>query len=152
VISILPGYTFGRNEMTASAPQMLTSSNGVLLMLLQGKKFPIDRITGVAHLDDVSAVHVRALDSSIRGNSVYGVSVSAKYNNAIDIARKHFPAAFDRGIFTPGDQPSEIIEWNSADTEKSFGTKLKGFEEMVVDVLAQYLGLLEDGNEDSLRG
>ncbi|KAF2651003.1 cinnamoyl-CoA reductase [Lophiostoma macrostomum CBS 122681] len=144
VISILPGYTFGRNEMAQSATQMFTSSNAVLLMLLQGKKFPVDRITGVAHLDDVAAVHVCALDQSIKGNSIYGVSVSAEYNKAIAITRNHFPDAFEKGIFADGDQPSEIIEWNATDTETKLGMKFKRFEEMVVDVVAQYLNLMKD--------
>lgn len=147
VISILPGYTFGRNEMAMSAQQMFQSSNGVLLMLLQGRKFPIDRITGVAHLDDVAAVHVRALDRSVKGNSIYGVSISAKYNSAIEIAQKHFLGAFERGIFAPGDQPSEVIEWDSTATENIFDIRFKDFVDMVVDVVAQYLNLFEDGNE-----
>lgn len=94
------------------------------------------RVTRAAHLDDVAKVHVRALDPKVEGDRNYGVSVPMQYNDAIDIARKNFRDAFEKGVLKPGNQPSEVVEWDARGTESAFGIKFKGFEEMVVDVVS----------------
>ncbi|KAF1978043.1 NAD(P)-binding protein [Bimuria novae-zelandiae CBS 107.79] len=86
--------------------------------------------------------HVRALDEDIKENCNLGVSVPMQYNDAVPIARKHFPEAFERGLLLPGEQPSEAVVWNASATEAMLDMKFKGFEEMVVDVVSQYLELL----------
>ncbi|KAF1953319.1 NAD(P)-binding protein [Byssothecium circinans] len=141
IIGILPGYTFGKNERATNAKEMFSSSNGLLLMLLTGRNFAGTRTTGAAHIRDVATVHVRALEQKIEGNRNYGVTVPMMYNKAIDIAKKHFPEAFEKGTLQPGDQPSEVVEWDAKETENLFDLKFKDFEQMIVEVVSQYLDL-----------
>lgn len=143
VINVVPGYVFGRNKSATTAQGMFTSSNALLLMLLKGRVFSGTRTAGAAHLDDVTKVHVKMLDLSVPGNTSYGVSINMQYNDAISIAKKHFPDAFEKGVFTDkGDQPSETVQWDASETEEALSVRFKGYEQMVVDVVSQYLELL----------
>lgn len=143
VINVFPGYTFGPNLSAQRASDMFSSSNGLLLALLKGRKFQGSRTAGAAHIEDVSRVHIRALDPDIPGNAAYGVTTPMEYDAAILIAKTHFPEAFADGTFNmDGSQPSEVVHWDAKVTEKVFGITFKSYEMMVVDVVTQYLKLL----------
>jgi nucleoside-diphosphate-sugar epimerase len=141
IINILPGYTFGRNQKALTATEMLSSSNRVLLSFLSGQKAPSSRIEGAAHIDDVVAVHLQALEKRIAGNQDYGVSVRMQYNDAFDIVTRRFPDKVADKTLTCGDQPTDRLDWRAADTEAAFGIKFKDYEAMVVDTVSQYLDL-----------
>ena len=143
VINILPGFVFGRNDKATNTTDLLSGSNRLLLTILKGQTFEAPRLAGAAHIDDVSRVHVLALDEKIKGGQDFGVTVPMVYDDIFDIVKKHFPRAFNDGTFTRGHQPSLGVNWDASKTEEVFGLKFKSYENMVVDFVGQFLELLD---------
>lgn len=70
-----------------------------------------------------------------------------QYDATISIAKTYFSEAFSNGTYSEqGNQPSEVVQWDMRATEEAFGFKFKYFENMVVDVVSQYLSLLAEGS------
>lgn len=64
------------------------------------------------------------------------------FNEQIAIARKRFPDAVARGIFPcDGSVPDREFLLDTSGTEDFFAFRFRTFEEMVVDVAAQFLEL-----------
>ena len=59
-------------------------------------------------------------------------------------AEKHFPEAVNSGLLpNTGSIPSMTMKFDVSKTEKQLGIKARSFEEMVVDVVGQYVELAE---------
>ncbi|KAJ4294044.1 hypothetical protein N0V90_007733 [Kalmusia sp. IMI 367209] len=148
VVNILPGYVFGRDEKAKEAKDMFASSNALLLSLLTGVEFPHQLGPAAVLLDDVADVHVKALSDSVQGSQAYGVSVPMKWNDAIAIAQKHFPQAFEKGQLKAGNVDTEELVWDASKSEEVFGMKFTDFERTVVEMVGQYLDLLDRGQQE----
>ncbi|KAF2474928.1 NAD(P)-binding protein, partial [Lindgomyces ingoldianus] len=144
VINILLPFVFGRNQMAESTGDLLAHfSNRMLLALLLGHRTSHPIIAQAAHIDDVVTVHIKAMYDTIPGNQDYAVTSAIIFNDAIDIARKHFPRAFESGALRAGDMPSGIVQWDTRKTNRVFEMGFYGFDRMVLDVVKQYLEFLE---------
>ena len=144
IVNVLPAYVFGPVPRASSSKDMVASSNGLLIQLLTGVKFPPHVKLGgaTAHLDDVASIHVKALESNIPGNRDYAIAVPMSWGDGIRIAKGKFGAAFEKGWLKEGSLGTEDLEWDVKETEEVFGMKLKGFEACVEDTVGQYVELL----------
>lgn len=141
---VMPGYVFGRNELARDAAMMQTqnSSNNFLMMALLGAEAPFPIHGGFGHIDDVAQTHLRAaLEDECAGKD-YSIAVKVDYTSFFDPVEKSFPKAVAAGVFKKGVMPTLPMEYDSSNTEKLLGGKLKSFESCVVDVAGQYLEIL----------
>ncbi|KAJ6082811.1 hypothetical protein N7467_006946 [Penicillium canescens] len=145
LISILPGWIFGRDELCTTAADFETgSTNSVLLSLLKGSQSAEPLMGNVSFVDDVARVHVSALDPNIEGNQAFVVTSDgldgAQWEDAIETVRKHFPDALSDGrLKSNGKQRTVVVRVDAAKTEKTFGIRLTSFEDQVKSLVSQYL-------------
>lgn len=147
LVSIFPGWIFGRDELVTSAGGFAAgSTNSQLVAVLTGATNEVPYTGNSVLVDDVARAHVLALDAAkVPGNK--GYSLMAKemtWEDAIDIARKQFPQAFEAGkLSADGKQPTIDLFFDFAESERVFGFKFAGFEEQVKALAGQYLELLD---------
>lgn len=66
------------------------------------------------------------------------------WDDALDIARKHFPAAVQTGILPPGGStPALKLKVDGSRAEKVFGFTYRDFEAQVVSLVGHYVDLAE---------
>ncbi|PSR78919.1 putative cinnamoyl-CoA reductase [Coniella lustricola] len=101
---VVPGYTFGRNELILNTAMMSTenSSNNFLVMGITGIELPFPIHGVAAHIDDVSATHLRVLFDEVCVGKDYGVATKVDYSMIFDIVSKAFPKAVEAGVFKKG--------------------------------------------------
>ncbi|MCJ1324944.1 hypothetical protein MMC10_001606 [Thelotrema lepadinum] len=141
ITNIIPGFVYGPNKQATSTKKLLTGSNRALITALKGEKSEMPRLAGVAHIEDVAKVHLLALRPQFEGSQDYGVTFSVVYDDAFDIAKRHFPKAFETGFLKQGSQPSMPVAWDASDTERTFGISFKTYEKIVCDLVGQMLEL-----------
>lgn len=115
LISIMPSWIFGKDELLTSTRDMRTSSTNVLLnSLLTGNQGEA-LIGNVVLCSDVARAHVRALDSDIDGNQSFLLNTEGKWEDKIPIVKKNFPETFKSGLFREsGPQPTIPLRWDSS--------------------------------------
>ena len=150
VVNVLPGYVMGAVAGAREAGEMATSSNSILLNIVTGMHYPSDvKLSGAAaHVDDVAAVHVKALEDSILGNKDYAVATPMRWNDVISVSKEQFPKAFLGGWLQEGRVETRETEWDVSETEKVFEMKFKEFGDCVKDTVGQYLELLRKEREE----
>lgn len=101
------------------------------------------------HLDDVAALHVRALEPKIKGNqSFLAASPGAgwsEWSESFDIIQKRYPKQCADGVFKfdANSPPATVpVLVSSLKAAEAFDLKFKTFEEQVVSVVDYYLELL----------
>lgn len=145
LISILPGWVFGRDELCTTAADFETGgSNSVLLGFLKGSQNKDPFMGNMAFIDDVAQVHVGALDPKIEGSQAFILSSDglngATWEDAIDVIKKHFPEPLADGrLKSTGKQPTAIVRIDASKTEKTFGIRLSSFEDQIKSLVSQYL-------------
>ncbi|KAL7624945.1 hypothetical protein AAE478_004159 [Parahypoxylon ruwenzoriense] len=143
VSHVVPGYTFGRNELALDSAMMSAqnSSNNFLMVGLLGGEMPFPIHGGFAHIDDVADAHLRVafLQPKAGEPMDFGLATKVDYATIFDHVEKAFPKAVAAGVFKKGKVPTLPVEYDSSDVTKLLGGKLKSFESAVVDVAAQYL-------------
>lgn len=114
LISIMPSWIFGKDELLTSTRDMRTSSTNVLVnSLLTGNQGEA-MIGNVVLCSDVARAHVRALDSDIDGNQSFLLNTEGKWEDKIPIVKKNFPETFKSGLFREsGPQPTIPLRWDS---------------------------------------
>ncbi|KAL9622275.1 MAG: hypothetical protein Q9160_003286 [Pyrenula sp. 1 TL-2023] len=147
---VIPGFVFGNNELATSVAELRTGSNNFILGLVSGIDFPFPRLAGAAHVDDVTKVHLKALERD--DNRDWGVSTPVSHEEPWSIVQSHFPKEVEDGIFTKGSQPSFGEVWDSKETEDELGVKLMGQEQWVVDLMGQFLALKRREEEQLMKG
>ena len=102
------------------------------------------------HIEDVAAVHVRALDPKIEGNQDFlaaGPDYSrADWTEALDIAKKLYPKEYADGLFKFDDipkPPTLIARVDSAKASKVLGIEFKSFEEQIKSAVGHYVELVK---------
>ncbi|KAM0249168.1 hypothetical protein ACHAQJ_009175 [Trichoderma viride] len=145
LISILPGWIFGPDELAiTSADFENASTNSVLLGVLRGSESDIPFNSNAVHVDDTAQLHVEALNPKIPGNQAFMATADGidgmVWQEGIDIIKKHFPEAIADGrLKTTGKQPTAVVRVDSKKTEDTFGIQFLGFEEQVKSLVNQYL-------------
>lgn len=147
LISILPGWVFGRDELCTATTDFKTgSTNSVLLGLLTGSRSDEPVMGNMSFVDDVAQVHVSALDPKVEGNQAFVVTSDgvdgAQWEDAIETVRKYFPEALSDGrLKSNGKQPTAVVRVDAGKTEKTFGIHLTSFENQVKSLVGQYLDI-----------
>jgi nucleoside-diphosphate-sugar epimerase len=144
IVNVCPTYVQGRNELATSPQDLLTTSNVLFLRMALGlapKGSPAE-IASVVHVEDVAAIHVAALnkDKIPAGEYLFGQEV--QWNDVNRITKELFPEQVAQGLLPcTGDVPTKSVICSKAKTEKTFGIELKSVEDMVEDLMEQFLEL-----------
>lgn len=144
LISIVPGWIFGHDELITSVKDFTAgSTNSVLAGLLLGGKNDVGYNGNAVFGDDSAKVHVLALDTKIQGNQAFVTSTPIEWETAIEVLKQKFPEAVADGrLKVDGVQPTIKINIDASKTEKTFDLKFTPFEAQVEEVANQYLELL----------
>ncbi|KAK9792880.1 hypothetical protein AB5N19_00152 [Seiridium cardinale] len=142
MISIMPSWIFGKDELVTNASAMRTSSTHVLVNGLITGNQGEGAIGNAVLCADVARAHVRALDADIEGTQSFVLNVEVRWENTIPIAKKHFPEAFESGLFREGSPQSTYpVKWDSSKARDVLGIDLASYDAMVKEVVGQYLEL-----------
>jgi len=155
VVHLHPSFVEGRNELAVSPRETLKGTNAIVLGIALGQKFEYSTMGQTVHLDDVSRVHIQALDTqNVPGNSSYILSSSDTiWDDVTDIVARRFPDDVEkRALPNSGSAVTHTIFVDTSATEEIFGFQHVGFEEQVVSVVGHYLELrAKSGKKISLR-
>ena len=151
IINIMPVFVIGKNELATSTKDIDAGSNALALSTLLGRDVPSFMPGSVCHVDDVAFVHVAALDPKIKGNQNFGVNLNVRgthhWDAAINIIKKHFPNAFEEGIFPFGGRGEcQAYAYDTTATEETFNFKHKTYEAMVVSLAGHYIDIARKEN------
>lgn len=145
LVTVLSGWTFGRDELVRSAADLRVSgTNSVLLGLLLGRKSEWPFNGNAVLAADVVRVHVLALSTEARGGSqTFVTSTPIVWEDAVEVVRSEFAADVEAGrLSIDGKQPTQAIDFDGSKTEEVLGIKFAPFQEAVRQVAGQYLELL----------
>ncbi|KAM0427895.1 hypothetical protein ACHAPT_007354 [Fusarium lateritium] len=148
LISIMPSWIFGSDELFTNTKEIRTDSTQVLVNSLLTGNYGIPAVGNVVLCADVARAHVRALDLEIDGNQSFILSTEVNWEDTIPIAKKHFPEEFASGPFRDGSpQPTLPIRWDASKTRDVLGIELATYDAMVKEVVGQYLELAKREGE-----
>jgi len=137
VITIHPGFVFGRNILQTSADE-LAGTNGMLFGSLYAKEPMFAPYRGV-HVLDVAEAHIRALDLEDAPVSSFLLSGKDRpWEEVLRHARKEFPDADFQTEPKTGDR--WFVDTTRAEAQLSFKT-WREMEVQVKDVVSQQLEL-----------
>lgn len=145
VINIMPSFVIGPNDLLESRSEYASGSNALALAPLLGMQLQGGRPGSACHVDDVAAVHVAALQSSVEGHRNFGVNFNGRnggveWNAAIDIVKEKMPEAVGpNGLPLGGSVQSDRTPFDASKTERELGMEFKNFESMIVDLAGAYM-------------
>ncbi|KAH7359458.1 hypothetical protein B0T11DRAFT_227403, partial [Plectosphaerella cucumerina] len=143
VVKIMPSLVVGRNELNDGPEQVASGGNATPMGVLLETKNDIPTLVVSVQVDDVARAHIDALRPSIPGNRNYIFSVDTTWDDAEDIARRHFDEAVQKGVVPlAGSQPSRPLHFDTSETEVTFGWRLNSFEEQIKSVAGHYVDLV----------
>ncbi len=146
VVHVHPAYVLGRHELNTTAPSVLGGTNRMALAPILGTEMPFPVTSGSVHLDDVSRVHVGALNPKIAGGQSFVVSRASRWEDVFDIVKTQYSEALEKGTLpNNGAVTTLALDVDVSKTEKTFGFEHKKFQEQVVSVLDHYLELAARG-------
>ncbi len=155
VVHLHPGFVLGRDRGATTDRDMMSGTNKAVLALLLGLRFgELGPFAGAAvHIDDLARAHaVAAMDERVYGGEGYIISKPMKWNDAIAAAKEAVPEAFESGVFLEsGSLDTAELEMDTLLTERVFKFELRGFEDIVGEVAAQYIELLPRKTDSSVR-
>ncbi|KAF6840629.1 3-beta hydroxysteroid dehydrogenase [Colletotrichum plurivorum] len=146
LISIMPAWVFGRDELRTTSEGMLAGSNAALLDFVRGAKSATPINTGYIAVEDVADAHISALSPAVSGGQSFILSKHMSWEDGRQIAKKHFPQAFAIGLFSEdGVQPTVSIPTDASEGEKLLGRKYMDDDDTVKEMTAQLVELVEAG-------
>lgn len=97
------------------------------------------------YVSSVARIHVEAFDNAkVVGGKAYILEAGGeehKFNDAIEVAKKFFPDAVEKGILPLGGHlPTTMHKLDIADTIETFGA-MHTLEEAAKEAIGQYLEL-----------
>ncbi|KAK0100375.1 hypothetical protein ONS95_008329 [Cadophora gregata] len=146
ILTILPSFVLGKNELVTKASDLASGSNGPVMGLVLGNTSDISLVSSTVHVDDVAFMHIKAFDPVVPAGTY--VTNSEGYSgtlwqNAARIVAEAFPDAVMKGLLkVDGVQPSLSTRLDGSASEKAMGFKFQRFDEQVKSVVGQYLELL----------
>ncbi|KAL7948587.1 hypothetical protein V8C42DRAFT_363077 [Trichoderma barbatum] len=162
-VHLLPSVVFGPDERippNGSADELLTDSRAaVIAPALDGSTNSPFPFVGVpVHVADVARAHVDAVDSTrIPGNTEYILSSDTPDGIVWDrdiaaVAKKYFPEEVQsKTLPLEGTLPCIKFRLDGDTTEKAFGWRFTSFEQTMRELLAQYLRLKQNANQQGLQ-
>ena len=139
-----PAFVIGRHELAGNRAEILSTTNAAAIGHVVGPGAGPTPSTSV-FVDDVARMHVLALDPKIPGGKFFlGVSEDSntRWDDALDIAKKHFPEAVKDGRFPlTGTNPTKRLIFDNEYTKRTLGIDFASFEEQVKSVAKNYLEL-----------
>ncbi|KAG9530409.1 NAD(P)-binding protein, partial [Aureobasidium melanogenum] len=144
IVNVCPTYVQGRNELATSPADLMSTSNVLFLRMALGvapKDSPAE-IASVVHIEDVAAIHIAALnkDRIPAGEYLFGQEV--QWNDVNEITKDLFPEQVAQGLLPcTSDIPTKSVVCSKEKTERIFDIELKPVEDMVEDLMEQYLEL-----------
>ncbi|KAH8685688.1 hypothetical protein BGZ60DRAFT_522972 [Tricladium varicosporioides] len=155
IVNIMPGYVLGPHALATGTKDLWKSTNALVLSIAVGKQAETPNPGSVVHVEDVAEMHVRCLDSATlplaNGKSQdFLMELGRKTGNemqwddARSIIKKHFAKALENDTLKEGgSQPTTEQRVDIGKSAEVLGRPLKGYEEMVKDIVEQYLQLVE---------
>jgi nucleoside-diphosphate-sugar epimerase len=146
IVNIMPSYVIGANELVTDASKVALGSNGLVMGIILGQKFPDPRPCGVVHVQDVARIHIEALDEKkVPGNKDFILeSGKIAFDDAFDIVKKNYPDKVVDGTLPLGGSITPIyISFDVNDTLQTFGP-LQPYEEQVKSLVSHYLSLVAE--------
>ncbi|KAG9636465.1 NAD(P)-binding protein, partial [Aureobasidium melanogenum] len=151
IVNVCPTYVQGRNELATSPADLMSTSNVLFLRMALGvapKDSPAE-IASVVHIEDVAAIHIAALnkDRIPAGEYLFGQEV--QWNDVNTITKELFPEQVAQGLLPcTSDVPTKSVICSKEKTEKIFDIELKPVEDMVEDLMEQYLELSDQKKQE----
>ncbi|PYH47078.1 flavonol reductase [Aspergillus saccharolyticus JOP 1030-1] len=134
VVTLHPVFVFGYNQAQESADQ-LGGTCGMLYQAITAGKLFSDQYRGV-HVEDVSAAHVKALDSSIKGLQSYLLAAPPRpWSDVKTFVRQRYPNLPVK--LETQETTGYVLDTSKA--ERELGLTFKGMEDQVSDVIDQQL-------------
>lgn len=162
MINLAPAYIYGPHPLATSVADLMRTSNGQILQVIQstgnlppGEARPRwPTLAGGLHIDDFVEIVHKSLDLNLvhtphsgpsKHVATYSQSINFQWNDVYPIIARKWPGEVRRGVLAgKGDFPTKPnIKFALEDTERAYGMKLKGLEEMLDVLVPQYLDLLE---------
>lgn len=158
LVNMAPIYVAGRHALATSTADLFGTSNAVFLQLVAGKtawkEGDVPEVVGGVHIDDVVELHLAALDTERiktptegprKGVEMFVIGYEMQWKDVTDAVAKLFPEAVEKGLVPNngfvGSKTTVVV--SKEKTERVFGIKLKGVEEMMASVMPQYLEFVE---------
>lgn len=143
LISIIPGWIFGRDELVADVEGLSKgSTNSVLLGLLLGNKSEAPYNGNVVFGEDVAKLHVLALDSKVKGNQSFNAAFDFEWEAALDVVKTSFAQEVAAGkLSVEGKMPTLPLKMSNRKTKETFAFEFTPLNEIVESVANQYLEL-----------
>ncbi|PYI09174.1 putative cinnamoyl-CoA reductase [Aspergillus sclerotiicarbonarius CBS 121057] len=146
IAHVMPGYVHGHDHLVQDAETARTkqSSCGMLLRGFTGLENPNPMHGGFVHIDDLALVHLKALELEPTPDTPrsFGACTVVDFSRVWEIVEKRFPKAVTEGTFKRGQYHTLPISYDSSETERILGIKLRPFEDAVCDIAVQYLQLM----------
>lgn len=144
IVNVCPTYVQGRNELATSPADLMSTSNILFLRMALGlapKDAPAE-IASVVHIEDVAAIHIAALNKERIPAGEYLFGQEVQWNDVNKITKDLFPDQVARGLLPcTSDVPTKTVICSKEKTERTFDIELKPVEDMVEDLMEQYLEL-----------
>ena len=150
VVTIHPSFIIGRDDLLDSTASFQDGTNKYALNTVIGVDVGVPAApTQHNYVNDTAKAHVVALDPKVAGNQAFILSSDAtdgmQWNDSQKIAEKHFPDAFQKGVFTKSVSLGSFdVPLDNSKTEKILGIKISSYETAAKSVLGHYLELLEE--------
>lgn len=148
VSHVVPGWTYGRNELALDVKGISEYSSSINSMIkaINGGTTTMRVHNGFVHIDDLAEIHLRValLNPKLNPDAPrdFGVAMKVDHEKIFGYIEKAFPKAVQDGVLKKGNMPMLDFEYDSSDAVKLMGGKMKSFETAVVDVAGQYLEIL----------
>lgn len=148
--NVMPAFVIGKSELVTKSKDYYSSGTNPLVMgIVVGADNPRPLTGTVVHILDVAQIHVRALDPSVAGGQSFALNSNGPdgnvYTNALDIVRKHYPEAVEKGMLKPtGKQITRSLKYDASKTEEVLNMKFRPYEDMVTSIVDHYLELLQE--------
>lgn len=151
IVNICPTYVQGRNELATSPADLMSTSNVLFLRMALGlapKDSPAE-IASVVHIEDVAAIHIAALNKTKIPAGEYLFGQEVQWNDVSTITKELFSEQVEKGLLPcTSDIPTKSVVFSKEKTERIFDIELKPVEDMVEDLMEQYLELSGQKNQE----
>ncbi|KAK5699953.1 hypothetical protein LTR97_006087 [Elasticomyces elasticus] len=147
VVRVLPGFTQGPNELLTPADiaSISSASTAAVLNAALGEVTDVPMAGVQVHLEDVARAHVVAMDGQkVKGGDVLicvaNNGVGWRWDEVAEIAKQVFPEEVKAGVLSPKPGQADMeMAFDVTETYAALETPFKSMEEMVKDVVGQWL-------------
>lgn len=153
LVNIAPTYIGGRQPLARTTVELMQTSNAMVLRSVvgtQGSEAP--EVSGLTHIDDVVRIHLTALDMEkiptpssgpSKGIENFPFGCDILWQDINGFVAKTWPDEVARGLLPNQGHfvGKPRVHFDRSKVEQAFGFKLKRTEEILPDIVTQYLEL-----------